>query len=157
MRRGPRAAEREVGSGAAVVDDRRLEPEVHRGPDGRIDAHARHHSGDHELIDAARAELVCESRAHKAVGLRLLEYELALGGRDEGMDLDAVGARTHERRIRRVPHVFQVHDRLPRRPERREHSPRRGSGGLGFHEGIRATGEVVALDVDDQESAGHAT
>src|SRR3954449_9422084 len=53
-------AELEVRGGAAVVDHGHPEPEIGAGADGGVDAHAAHHPGDDELVDALGAQLLVE-------------------------------------------------------------------------------------------------
>src|SRR4051794_26798279 len=46
---------------------RRAEAEVDRGPDGLVDAHARHHRADDQVVDPAFAQLLLERRVEKPV------------------------------------------------------------------------------------------
>jgi hypothetical protein len=108
-----------------------------------------------ELVGAPRAQLLLERRAQEAVRGVLRDHGLAGRGRDSGVDLHALGARPHERRVRRVPHVLQVNDRLAAGTECLEHGARRGGRRLGVHQRERAAREVVHLDVHHDQRARH--
>ena len=149
------AAEVEVAGRAGVVRDRRLEAQVDRRADGRVDAHARHHPADDHVLDPAGAKLVLERRVEEAVRARLLDDRLAGGGRDAVVDLDTVRAGPHERRVGRVPDVLDVKQRLAARPERLEQPLRVRGRRLRADERVRPAREVVVLDVDDDEGARH--
>ena len=71
-----------------------FEPLIDRRADGRIDAHAAHHPGDHEVVDAAGAKLLGEIGLDEPVRAVLLDHSLALDGGDQGMDLGALRAGT---------------------------------------------------------------
>ena len=87
------AGELEVAGRARVMRDGRLEAEVDRGPHGRVDAHARHHPADDDVLDAARPQLGLERGVEEAVRVGLLDHLLAGGGRDALVDLDADASR----------------------------------------------------------------
>lgn len=71
------------------------------------------------------------------------------------MDLHPVGAGSHELGVRRVPDVFDVDHRLAGFPKGIEDAAGGGSRSLRLDQRIGPAGEVVALDVDDQERPRH--
>jgi len=97
--------------------NRRVEPEVDRGPHRRVDAHAGHHPADDELVHAGRAQLGLELGLAKAVRMLFRDHRLAVEWSDALVNLHAVGARAHERGVLLVPDVPHVEDRVARRTE----------------------------------------
>ena len=107
------------------------------------------------LVDVAVAQLGLQAGADEAVRLGLGDDRLVALGRDERVDLDAVGAGLHEGRVRRVPDVLDVDDGRACRPERVEHLPGGLGRGLRLDQRVGPAGKVVALDVDDHKASGH--
>src|SRR3954447_20164654 len=116
-----------------------------------VDAHVRHHAGNHELPDAGVFQRLLERGAAKAVGKVLLDYPLAGSRADRVMDLGAFRPRHEEGRSgprRQTAPGNYGRAYLPRAPKRLRSV--RGSG-VGAFELHAAAGKVIVLDIDDEE------
>src|SRR6185295_9963976 len=110
---------------------------------------------DDELVHTCLAKLRLELRLAKAIRVLLRDHGLPIEGLDALVDLDALRARPHEGRLLLVPDVAHVEDGIAGRAEARE-EPGSGRGrSLRALEGMGPAREVVLLDVDDDEAAGH--
>jgi hypothetical protein len=145
----------EVWGRACVTENRDGEAQIHGRPHRRIDAHRGHHSRDDELIDPLAPQAMFEIGAQERVG-RLFDYNrLVLGRSHSIIVLEPGGAGLQVRRVRFIPRVLDVHDRLGSGPEGAEHA--RGGVGraIAADQGMPAAREVVALDIDKKQCAGH--
>ena len=145
----------EVRGRAGVTDNRDAEAQIHGGPHRRINAHRGHHSGYHELIDPLAPQATFEVGAQECIR-RLFDYNrLILGGSHSTIVLEPGGAGPQVRRVRFIPRVLDVHDRLGSRPEGAEHTRGGVSRAVAADQGMAAAREVVALDIDKKQCAGH--
>ncbi len=149
------AAVGEVGGGAGIAHDGDVEAEVDGGPDCGVDAHRGHHPGDDEFVDAGALQPPLEVGAEERVRC-LLDDDRLLPSRGDAIIVGETGRpRLEIRRVRLVPGVLDMDDRLGAGAKAGE--DRRGGvrGAIASDERVAAVGEVVALDVDEQQSPRH--
>src|SRR5690242_3360346 len=109
-RRDALAAEALRPRRARIAEQRYLVAEVRGLPHARVDAHVRHHSGDHQLLHAGRLQHLLEVRGAEAVGKVLLDDSLT-GIRPHAlMDLRAGRAGYEERGPGPCRKVAHMHD-----------------------------------------------
>jgi hypothetical protein len=147
-------AELEVWGGAGVGNERHLEAEVGAGSRGRVDAHARHHPRHDDLVDVEAVQVLLEVGAQERVGRALGDERLAVLRRDRRHDLCTVGSFLKKSDSGRAE-VLDVDDRVAGGAERLEDLAGLGGRGLRLVQRHVPAGEVVALDVDDDEGFTH--
>src|SRR5262249_54970251 len=105
--------------------------------------------------DVLRAQLLEQRRAAEAVREVLLQHALPGRRRDARVDLYALGVRDEEGGARPHRDVLHVEHGQSLRAERGEQAARAGGRRLAADELHLAAGEVVVLDVDDQQRLRH--
>src|SRR5262249_34972041 len=145
-----------VARGAGVVHDDALVAEVAGRAGPRVHAHVAHRAADHHLLDPVAVEDGLEVRLPEGVDVVLQHHGLALAVLDLRVDLRPVRPGGEERRVGRWELAADVDDQIAGRAGRGQHPGR--VIGRGFDPAQRpfAAGEVVVLDVDqDQRSLRH--
>ena len=133
-----------------------VKPEVDGGADGRVDAHARHHPADHDVIDASRPQLELRAPSRRKLFGAAFWIERLAGARGDA----ARGSRrrTYPGRMKAASGPSQTcwmwRTGSPRR-RKRSSSRRRSRPPPPARERMRAAREVVVLDVDDEQGPGH--
>jgi hypothetical protein len=145
----------EVRGRACVTDNRDSEAQIHGRPHRRIYAHRGHHSGHDQLIDPLAPQATFEIGAQECIR-RLFDYNRLILGRSHSIIvLEPGGAGLQVLRVRFIPRVLDVPDRLGSRPEGAEHTRGDVSRVIAPDQGMSAAREVVALDIDQKQCAGH--
>jgi hypothetical protein len=154
-RRDLAAGKLEIAGRAGVSGDAAAVAEVEGGPRGAVDAHVAHGAADQQRIDSERIEPRLQVGVTKTTREILLDHRLAFVGCQREVDLGAGRAGQEEGCAGTHRQVLQVHHRPPVVAEAGEESRGLARGGLGARQRHRAPGEVVVLQVDDQQRSGH--
>src|SRR5574341_1625665 len=141
---------------ARIAEQRHLVAEIGGLAHRRVDAHVRHHPGDDQVLDSGILQVLFQGGTAEAIREILLDHELAGLRLDRGMDLRALRARQEKSRSRAHREMAHVNHWLVLLAEARDDDGGFLAGCRGTFQLHRAAGEVVVLDVDDeQRGVGH--
>src|SRR5262249_42909371 len=145
-----------VARGAGVVYDDALVAEVAGRAGPGVHAHVAHRAADHDLFDPVAVEDALQVGLAERVDVVLQDDRLALEVADLRVDLRPGRAGREERGVGRLELVPDVDHQVAGGTRRRQDLRRVVRGGLDPAECPFAAGEVVILDVDqDQRSLRH--
>jgi hypothetical protein len=115
----------------------------------------RHHAGDDQMVGAQSAQMLQQRRAAEAVGEMLLQHGFSDARRHVGVDVHAIGIGQEKACAGPVGNVLDMHQRQPLHAKGLKQFCRlqaRLGTALQLH---LAAGEVVVLDVDDDQGWFH--